>query len=113
MKSDPKLWALIHEDGKDPAICTCNDYADANIGLNMSKIGKKIYPNKLTHRKPLYSFEFENFFMRPFKGKRDYIEDVGYCLSLYTVSTPQISDYEKGGLNSALLSRDRQWKAVK
>ncbi len=74
---------------------------------------KKIDPNKLTHRKPLYSFEFENFFMRPFKGKRDYIEEVGYCLSLYTVSNPQISDYEKGGLNSALLSKERHWNAVK
>ncbi len=37
MKPDPKLWALIHVDGKEPAKCTCNDCADANVGCPKDK----------------------------------------------------------------------------
>lgn len=30
-KPNPKLWALIHLNGRDPEKCTCNDCADARI----------------------------------------------------------------------------------
>ncbi len=37
IKPNPELWALIHVDGKDPAKCTCNDCADANVGCPKDK----------------------------------------------------------------------------
>lgn len=74
---------------------------------------KKVGIDKILHRRVLQPSEFAEFFCRSFKGDRDYIEKIGYCLSLYAVSSPQILDYETGGLNSALLSRDRQWSTFK
>ncbi len=74
---------------------------------------KKVEIDKILHRKVLQPSEFTDFFCRPFKGDKDYIKKIGYCLSLYAISSPQILDYEKGGLNSALLSRDRQWSTFK
>jgi len=53
---------------------------------------KKINPNILIHRKTLQPVEFKNFFIQAFKGDREYIEQIGYCLSLYAVSSPQNSD---------------------
>lgn len=74
---------------------------------------KKINPNILIHRKTLQPVEFKNFFIQAFKGDREYIEQIGYCLSLYAVSSPQNSDYEKGGLNSAMLSNNKQWNTFR
>ena len=74
---------------------------------------KKLDPNKLKRRKTVQTYEFKDFFTRPFKGNRDFIEKVGCCLSLYAVASPQISDFEKGGLNSALLSKKREWNTFK
>lgn len=112
--SPPKRGELIEVSVSETDYKTYQDKGDySKFIIKYVKDCKKIDPNTLIHRKTQYDFEFKNFFMRPFKGKRDYIEKVGYCLSLYTVSTPQISDYEKGGLNTALLSKNRQWNAVK
>jgi hypothetical protein len=37
VKPNPELWSLIHVNGKDPAKCTCDDCADANVGCSKDK----------------------------------------------------------------------------
>ena len=112
--SSPKRGELIEVtvSETDSKICKDKD-AYSKIDIKFVRDWKKIDPNKLKHRKTLQAYEFKDFFIRPFKGDRDYIEKVGCCLSLYTLASPQISDYEKGGLNSALLSKKREWNTFK
>jgi len=78
---------------------------------------QKSDPNKLIHRKTVDKYEFKEFFSRPFKPTNeeniDFNHTVGFCLSLYAVSSPQISDFEKGGLHSGMLGRKREWNTVK
>lgn len=74
---------------------------------------KRVDINSLSHRKVMHSDEFINFFSSPFSGEEEYIERLGHCLSLYAVSSPPISNYEKGGMNSAFLGKDRKWLAFK
>jgi hypothetical protein len=78
---------------------------------------QKSDPNKLIHRKTVNTYEFKEFFSRPFKSNNkeniDFNHTVGCCLSLYAVSSPQISDFEKGGLHSGMLGRKREWNTVK
>lgn len=78
---------------------------------------QKSDPNKLIHRKTVDTYEFKDFFSRPFKSNNkeniDFNHTVGCCLSLYAVSSPQISDFEKGGLHSGMLGRKREWNTVK
>ncbi len=84
-----------------------------SIVIKHVKAWKKVDIRSILHRKAVQRSEFIDFFCRPFQGNRELIEKIGYCLSLYAVASPQISDFEKGGLNSAMLSRDRQWSAFK
>ena len=74
---------------------------------------EKLNPNKIIPRKTLEPYEFMDFFKQPFIGDKDYIKKMGCCLSLYAVSSPQISDEEKGGLNAAMLGKKKQWNAFK
>lgn len=74
---------------------------------------KTVHPNKIVPRKALEPYEFQDFFKHPFIGDREYIEKMSYCFSLYAVSCPQISISEKGGLNAALLGKNKLWNAFK
>ncbi len=74
---------------------------------------KQIDPSTLIHRKTRTSQEFIDFFKIPFVGETDYIEMMSNCISLYAISSPQLLEDEKGGLNTALLGKKNQWNAFK
>lgn len=112
--SPPKNGALIEvrvSETDKKVIEVKNGYISYSIKYVHS--WKRVDINNLSHRKVMHSDEFINFFSSPFSGEKEYLERLGQCLSLYAVSSPPISNHEKGGMNSAFLGKDRKWRAFK
>jgi hypothetical protein len=78
---------------------------------------KYINPNKIRGKDLASTEEFLEFLSTPVKNPNFYnIEDFRYCLGMCAISAPQITDLEKGGINTVALDthRDRQkWAAFK
>lgn len=78
---------------------------------------KYINPNKIRGKDLASTEEFLEFLSTPVKNPNFYnIEDFRYCLGMSAISAPQITDLEKGGINTVALDthRDRQkWAAFK
>jgi len=78
---------------------------------------KYINPNKIRGKDLASTEEFLEFLSTPVKNPNFYnIEDFRYCLGMCAISAPQITDLEKGGVNTVALDthRDRQkWAAFK
>ncbi|AKB52647.1 hypothetical protein MSBRW_3394 [Methanosarcina barkeri str. Wiesmoor] len=78
---------------------------------------KNINPNKIRAKDLASTEEFLEFLSTPVKNPNFYnIEDFRYCLGMCAISAPQITDLEKGGVNTVALDthRDRQkWAAFK
>lgn len=78
---------------------------------------KTINPNKIRGKDLASTEEFLEFLSTPVKNPNFYnIEDFRYCLGMCAISAPQITDLEKGGVNTVALDthRDRQkWAAFK
>ncbi|MCD4784711.1 MAG: hypothetical protein K8T10_12895 [Candidatus Eremiobacteraeota bacterium] len=112
--SSPKKGELIEVSvlQVDTKMLENNGYFSKQIIKYVSN-WKKVNPNKIVPRKVLHPYEFQDFFKHPFIGDNEYIDNMSFCFSLYAVSCPQISINEKGGLNAALLGKDKQWGAFK
>jgi len=112
--SSPKKGELIEVSVSqvDTKMLEKNGYFSKQI-IKYVRNWKKVNPNKIIHRKVLHPYEFQDFFKHPFIGDREYIEKMSFCFSLYAVSCPQITISEKGGLNAAILGKDKQWSAFK
>lgn len=84
-----------------------------NIEIKYVRAWEKINPNKLIHRKVLHTDEFIDFFKIPYVGISDYIEPIAHCLALYCISSPSIGSNNKGGIDTAMITRKNQWGAFK
>ena len=84
-----------------------------NTKINYVRDWEKISPNKLIHRKKLHTKEFIDFFKFPFIGISDDVEPIAKCLALYSASSPLIGVNNKGGIDTAMITRKHQWNAFK
>lgn len=74
----------------------------------------KVSPNKFIHRESLNPEEYINFFKIPFVSESDYIEPLSFCLALCTMSSSEIGSNGKGGIDSAVLTGQKNhWKEFK
>lgn len=84
-----------------------------NTKINYVRDWEKVSPNKLIHRKTLHPEEFIDFFKLPFIGISDDVEPIAHCLALYSASSPLIGANNKGGIDTAMITRKHQWSAFK
>lgn len=74
-----------------------------------------IDPNKIRRNRNVSREDFLDFLMMPIE-KDLYNEDLQYCLGLYHVASPQINEYQKGGINATVMGKfhtDDNWKKFK
>jgi len=71
---------------------------------------KPFDPSPLAEKRKIMDYrEIIEFFTYPYKGEVESVEEIAGCSSLFTFSAPPI-DNSAGGINSAILGKDFQWR---
>ena len=72
---------------------------------------KPVSPNKIRCNSIISKDEFLNYLSIPIGDQWD-IEDIRYCAGLYIVSSPQLINTQKGGINTVLLANNNEGRKL-
>jgi hypothetical protein len=80
------------------------------INIKEAEIWKPFDPTPLAQKRKIMDYrEIIEFFSYPYKGEAESVEEIAGCSSLFAFSSPP-DGYSHGGINSAILGNDSQWK---
>lgn len=71
-------------------------------------------PNKYIRCKNMKPDEYTEFFAEPFRGSNEYnVDQLAFCMSLCTVSSPVEGSNGKGGIESGVFGKKKAWDSFK